>query len=106
MGYADSTGRPLYNASNPQNNAGQAGIGSITGNILGTNLYVDPNITVSGLIDNSAYLIVPGAVTVYESPQVRLQVNVIGTGEVQVGLYGYMGIAVKKATGVRKFNVA
>jgi HK97 family phage major capsid protein len=106
MGYADSTGRPLYNASNPQNNAGQASVGSITGNILGTNLYVDPNITVSGLIDNSAYLIVPGAVTVYESPQVRLQVNVIGTGEVQVGLYGYMGIAVKKATGVRKFNVA
>jgi HK97 family phage major capsid protein len=106
MGYADTTGRPLYNASNPQNNNGQAGIGSITGSVLGTNLYVDPNITVSGLIDNSAYLIVPGAVTVYESPQVRLQVNVIGTGEVQVGLYGYMGIAVKKATGVRKFNVA
>jgi hypothetical protein len=33
-----------------------------------------------------------------------LQVNVIGTGEVQIGLYGYMGIAVKKAAGVRRFT--
>ena len=106
LGYADSTGRSLYTASAPQNASGAAAVGSITGNVLGTNLYVDPNISTSGIVDESAFLIVPNAVTVYESPATRLQVNVIGTGEVQIGLYGYMGIAVKKATGVRRYNLA
>ena len=105
MGYADTTGRPLYTASAPQNSAGSAGVGSLTGSVLGTNLYVDPNIATSGIVDESAFLVVPGAVTVYESPVTRLQVNVIGTGEVQIGLYGYMGIAVKKAAGVRRYNL-
>jgi len=106
LGYADSSGRALYNAVAPQNASGNAAVSSITGNVLGTNLYVDPNITTSGVIDESAFLVVPEAVTVYESPATRLQVNVIGTGEVQIGLYGYMGIAVKKATGVRRFNLS
>ena len=104
LGYADSSGRALYNAVAPQNASGNASVSSITGNVLGTNLYVDPNITTSGVITESAFLVVPEAVTVYESPATRLQVNVIGTGEVQIGLYGYMGIAVKKATGVRRFT--
>jgi HK97 family phage major capsid protein len=106
LGYADSTGRSLYTASAPSNASGAASVGSITGNVLGTNLYVDPNISTSGIVDESAFLVVPNAVTVYESPATRLQVNVIGTGEVQIGLYGYMGIAVKKAAGVRRYNLA
>ena len=106
LGYADTTGRSLYNAVAPQNASGNASVSSITGNVLGTNLYVDPNISVSGIVDESAFLVVPSAVTVYESPAARLQVNVIGTGEVQIGLYGYMGIAVKKAAGVRRYNLA
>ena len=105
LGYADTTGRSLYTAVAPQNASGNAGVGSITGNVLGTNLYVDPNIATSGIVDESAFLVVPNAVTVYESPATRLQVNVIGTGEVQIGLYGYMGIAVKKAAGVRRYNL-
>lgn len=106
LGYADTTGRPLYTALAPQNAPGNGGIGSITGNVLGANLYVDPNITTSGIVDDSAFLVVPGAVTVYESPQTRLQVTVVGSGQIEVGVYGYMGIAVKKAAGVRRYNLA
>jgi len=105
MGYADGSGRPLYNAAQPQNAAGNVQGNSLMGNVLGTNLYVDPNISVTGVVDDSAFLVVPNAVTVYESPVTRLQINVIGTGELQIGLYGYMGIAVKKGAGVRRFNI-
>jgi len=105
MGYADGNGRPLYIAGNPQNSAGSTSVNSLLGSVLGTNLYVDPNIATTGIVDESAFLVVPSAVTVYESPVTRLQVNVIGTGEVQIGMYGYMGIAVKKGAGVRRFNL-
>ena len=106
MSFADTTGRSLYTANNPQNNSGAVSGTSIVGQVLGTNLYVDPNITVSGLIDESAFLIVPGAVSFYETPQTRLQVNLLSTGQVGINLYGYAAIAVKKATGVRRFNLA
>ena len=106
MGYADSTGRPLYTATAPQNAPGSAAGRSIRGNVLGTDLYVDPNIATTGIVDESAFLIAPDAVTVYESPQTRLQVTLISSGQVQIGLYGYLAIAVKKAGGVRRFNLA
>lgn len=106
MAFADTTGRPLYTANNPQNNAGAVSGQSIVGQVLGTNLYVDPNIATSGLIDESAFLIVPGAVSFYETPQTRLQVNLLSTGQIGINLYGYAAIAVKKAAGVRRFNLA
>jgi len=106
MGFADSSGRALYTANNPLNNSGAVSGQSIVGQVLGTNLYVDPNITVSGLIDESAFLIVPGAVSFYETPQTRLQVNLLSTGQVGINIYGYAAIAVKKPTGVRRFNIA
>jgi hypothetical protein len=105
MGYADSTGRPLYNAAAPANSPGNAGPGSIMGNVLGLNLYVDPNITVSGIIDESAFIVDPNSVSVYESGQTRLQVNLLETGQLRVNLYGYMAIAVKKPLGVRRYNL-
>ena len=105
MGYADSTGRPLYNAAQPANAPGNVGPGSIMGNVLGLNLYVDPNITASGIIDESAFIVDPNSVSVYESGQTRLQVNLLETGQVRVNLYGYMAIAVKKPLGVRRFNL-
>lgn len=106
MGYADSTGRPLYTAEAVQNAPGATSGQSITGSVLGTNLYVDPNITVSGLIDDSAYLVVPEAVTFYEGAQTRLQVNLLSTGQIGINLYGYYAIATKKAAGIRRYNVA
>lgn len=106
MGFADSTGRPLYFANNPMNNPGAVTGNSVVGNVLDKALYVDPFISASGFVDDSAFLVAPNAVTWYESPTTQLQVQVLGSGQVQVALYGYGAIAVKKATGVRRLNIA
>ena len=106
VGFADTTGRPLYSAYNPNNMPGVVTGQSITGQILGANLYVDPNSTVSGLIDDSLTLVVPEAVTFYESPQTQLQVTNTANGKIEVALYGYAAVAVKRPLGVRRFNVA
>lgn len=106
MGFADSTGRPLYFANNPSNNPGQVSGNTVVGNVLDKALYVDPFVSASGFVDDSAFLVAPNAVTWYESPTTQLQVQVLGSGQVQVALYGYGAIAVKKATGVRRLNIA
>jgi hypothetical protein len=105
MGAVDSTGRPIYNASNPWNNAGEAGPGSIKGNVLGLDLYVDYQ-AVATTIDDSAFIIVPSAVTWYESPTSYFSVNNVTNGQVQTMIYGYGSLLVKNAGGIRKFNVA
>ena len=105
MGAVDSTGRPIYNATNPWNAAGQSNPGSIKGNVLGLDLYVDYQ-AVATTIDNSAFIIVPSAATWYESPTSYFSVNNVGNMEVQTAIYGYGSLLVKNAGGIRKFNVA
>ena len=106
MGFADTTGRSLYTAAAPMNAQGQATPTSIVGNVLGTNLYVDHNITVSGVIDESMFLVAPSSVMWWESPTTELRVNALTTGEVEINLYGYGAIGVLKGgAGVRRFNL-
>jgi hypothetical protein len=105
LGATDSTGRPIYNAANPMNNAGSAIPTSIRGNVLGLDLYVDPN-AVSTTIDNSAFIVVPSSVSIYESPILRLSVNQPASGEIETALYGYMAAGVLVAGGVRRFNLS
>jgi len=105
MGFADSTGRALYTAAQPANASGVVTPTALTGSILGLNLFVDPNIGVSGLIDNSAYIVSPESYTTYESPTTRLQVQVLGSGQVEIAVYGYLAIAIKNPLAIRKFNV-
>jgi HK97 family phage prohead protease len=106
MGYADDNKRPLYAASQPQNAAGAVSQGSTVGNVLGANLIVDHNITTSGVIDDSAFLVAPGSVYTWESPTTELRVNLLGTGQIQIALYGYLGIYIgKSGKGVRRFNL-
>jgi HK97 family phage major capsid protein len=105
LGAVDSTGRPLFTASNAQNNPGVQSAGSIEGNIMGLNTYVDPYVAASGLVDDSAFIIAPEAVTWYEAPVTRLQVQLIETGQVRIGLYGYGCALVKQGDGVRRFNL-
>jgi HK97 family phage major capsid protein len=107
-GYADTTGRALYSAQGSTMNAsGSAVASSVRGNILGTDLIVDHNITTSGIADESAFLVAPGSVYVWESPQTQLRLNVLTTGELEIALYGYLGIYVgKSGKGVRRFAVA
>jgi HK97 family phage prohead protease len=106
-GYADSTGRALYSAQGATYNAsGTAVASSVRGNILGTDLIVDHNITTSGLVDESAFLVAPGSVYVWESPQTNLRLQVLTTGELEIALYGYLAIYVgKSGKGVRRFNM-
>jgi HK97 family phage prohead protease len=107
-GYADSTGRALYSAQGSTMNAsGTAVASSVRGNVLGTDLIVDHNIAASGVIDNSAFLIAPSSVYVWESPVTNLRLQVLSTGELEIALYGYLAVYVAKSgKGVRKFNLA
>jgi HK97 family phage prohead protease len=107
MGYADSTGRPIYTVASPQFNAsGQAVPTANRGNVLGTDLIVDHNIATSGIIDESAFLVAPGSVYTWESPSTELRVNLLGTGQIQIALYGYLAIYVgKSGKGVRRYNL-
>ena len=104
MGATDSTGRPIYNAANPTNNAGSSVPTSLRGNVLGLDLYVDPN-AVATTIDESAFIVVPSAVSIYESPTLRLSTNVPTSGEIETSLYGYMAVGVLVSGGVRRFNL-
>jgi len=106
-GYADTTGRALYSAQGATYNAaGTAVATSVRGNVLGTDLIVDHNITTSGVVDDSAYLVAPSSVYVWESPQTQLRVNVLTSGEIEINLYGYLAIYLAKSgKGVRKFNL-
>ena len=104
LGATDSTGRPIYNAANPMNNAGSSVPTSLRGNVLGLDLYVDPN-AVATTIDESAFIVVPSSVSIYESPILRLSTNVPTSGEIETSLYGYMAVGVLVAGGVRRFNL-
>lgn len=104
LGAKDSTGRPIYNAYNPANNAGQAGPRSLRGDVLGLDLYVS-NKAVATSIDESAFIVVPSAVAIYESPVLQLSTNVVTTGEIETMLYGYMAVKTITSGGVRRFNL-
>ena len=107
-GYVDGSSRPLYSAQGQTTNAsGQTVPSSIVGNVLGTSLIVDHNISVSGIVDESAFLVAPESVYVWESPTTQLRVNVLTSGEVEINMYGYMAVYVAKGgAGVRRFNLS
>jgi HK97 family phage prohead protease len=104
LGATDTTGRPIYNAGNPMNNAGSAMPTSIRGNVLGLDYYVDPNM-VSTSIDESAFIIEPRSIEIFESPALQLATNVPTTGEIEISLYGYIAAQAVFAGGLRRFNL-
>jgi len=101
MGYNDS-GRPIYNAAQPQNAAGVATPVSLRGNVAGLDLYVSRSL--SGTGDSSMIVVNPDAYTWFESPRLQLSSNLISTGQVQVMYYGYGALATKIANGANRFN--
>jgi HK97 family phage prohead protease/HK97 family phage major capsid protein len=105
MGAVDTTGRPIYNASNPMNNAGDSRPTTIKGNVLGLDLYVDHNAEAT-VIDDSAFIVAPECVTWYESPTSFFSVNVVSNMAVNTAIYGYGSALVKQAAGIRRFNLA
>jgi HK97 family phage major capsid protein len=102
MGYQDGADRPLYTAAAPQNAPGAVNGQSIVGNVLGANLFVDPHMGTGG--DEGMILLAPEAATWYESPVRQVRVDVIGSGQIEVAVYGYGAIAVKKPLGVRVYQ--
>jgi HK97 family phage prohead protease len=106
LGAKDNADRPIFTAMNPQNAGGVAGIAAPRGEVFGAQFYVDHNISTVGLIDNSAFLVSPDSVGVWESPAVQLSTNVLTDGSVQISLHGYLATKVLKSGGVRKFMIA
>ena len=104
LGAKDTTGRPIYNAGQPMNSAGSAVPTSLRGNVLGLDYYVDPNM-VSTSIDESAFIIEPNSIEIFESPALTLATNVPTTGEIELALYGYIAAGVTFAGGLRRFNL-
>jgi HK97 family phage prohead protease len=105
MGATDSTGRPIYSASQPMNAAGLTQPGSIRGNVLGLDLYVDKNFAATTTIDDSAVILAPEAFTVYRSATNFMSVNVVSNLQVQVAIYGYMATIAKMPNGIVRFNL-
>ena len=105
MGMVDSSNRPLFIASQPQNAAGSVSQ-SLRGSLLGLDLYVDYSLT--GVADGSIVVVNRESFTWYESPRLQLRADKVGTGQVEVGYYGYGAIATKvpSAGGAFKFNNA
>ncbi len=103
MSATDTTKRPIYNAIQPMNAAGQVGPGSIRGNVLGLDLYVDRNFAQTAVDDNSAIILAPEAFTVYRGPQAYMSVNVVSNLQVQVAIYGFMATIAKMPNGIIKF---
>jgi HK97 family phage prohead protease len=108
MGLVDSSNRPIFQQTiNPQNAGGTLTATAVRGNLLGLNLRVSRALTDgSGIGDNTMIVINPDAYTWYESPRLSLQTNVISTGQVQVGYYGYGAIATKLGAGAYRYMVA
>ena len=106
MGAVDTTKRPIYNAIQPMNAAGQVGPRSIRGNVLGLDLYVDKNFSQTAVDDNSAVILAPEAFTVYRSPQAYMSVNVVSNLQVQVAIYGFMATIAKMPYGIIKYQKA
>jgi len=100
----DGSQRPLFAAAAPQNAAGLMTQGSTAGTIAGLGLVVDPNIDtgtgISGIVYSS------DAATMYKSSAFQLRSNVVSTGEVEIGVYGYVATCPKYPTAFRSLTVA
>jgi HK97 family phage prohead protease len=103
MGYNDS-GRPIYNASQPQNAGGAVSAQSLRGNVAGLDLYVSRSLDAYTTGDQSMIVVNPDAFTWYESPRLQLRTDITATGQVSVAYYGYGALAVKIAGGAVWFN--
>jgi HK97 family phage major capsid protein len=100
----NDSGRPIYNAAQPQNAGGVVRPDSIRGNVAGLDLYVTANTAATTDTDGSILIVNPDAYTWYESPTYQLRADVVNTGQINIAMYGYGAIATKVAAGAFKVN--
>jgi HK97 family phage major capsid protein len=98
----NDNGRPIYNASQPQNAGGVVTPSSLRGNVAGLDLYVDYNNGGDG--DGTILIVDRDAYQWFESPSFQLRSNLISTGQVSIMMYGYGSIVTKIAAGAFKNN--
>jgi len=103
MGYNDN-GTPLFNAYQPQNQAGLVTGQSQRGVVLGLNFFVDNSGEITGTADDSMMVIEPDSYSWYESGNFRLDVNKPSDGTVEISLNSYGACATKIAAGANAFN--
>ena len=101
----NDSGRPIYMAQQPQNAGGVARPDSLRGSVAGLDLYVDPSLAATDA-DGTILIVNPDAYTWYEGPTFQLRANVIASGQITVGYYGYGALATKIAAGAFKNNKA
>ena len=99
----NDSGRPIYMAQQPQNAGGVARPDSLRGSVAGLDLYVDPSLAATDA-DGTILIVNPDAYTWYEGPTFQLRANVIASGQITVGYYGYGALATKIAAGAFKNN--
>jgi HK97 family phage major capsid protein len=102
----DSNKRPLFNvAGNSQNGMGVVEPGSAVGSVMGLPVYVDPYQGTTG--DDTIVIVNREAFTWYEGAgPLQLRTNIVGTGQVEVGYYGYGSAVTLSAGGSFGFNNA
>ena len=101
----NDSGRPIYTAQQPMNAGGVARPDSLRGTVAGLDLYVDPSLAATDA-DGTILIVNPDAYTWYEGPTFRLRADVIASGQITVGYYGYGALATKIAAGAFKNNKA
>lgn len=102
----DSSKRPLFSvAGNATNAMGAVQPGSPVGSVMGLPVYVDPYM--SGTGDKSMIVLNGESFVWYESAApLQLRTNIIGTGQVEVGYYGYGSAVTLTAAGAFNLNQA
>jgi phage head maturation protease len=101
----NDAGRPIYSqVSNPMNQPGVAVPTSLTGNVAGLNLYVDP--TNGGDGDGTILVVNPDAYTWYEGTSYQLRAESTADGSITVGVYSFGAVANKINAGAFKNNKA
>jgi HK97 family phage prohead protease len=100
----DGSQRPLFAAAAPQNAAGLMTQGSTAGTIAGLGLVVDPNIDTGSGVKGVVYS--SDAATFYRGPAQQIRANVVSTGEVEIGVYGYIATCRKYGSSFRNITVA
>jgi len=100
----DSSKRPLFNvAGSPSNAFGAVEPGSPVGTLLGLPIYVDPYQGTDG--DDTIMVVNRDSFVWYEGAgPLQLRTNIVGTGQVEVGYYGYGATATLTAGGAFGFN--
>jgi hypothetical protein len=99
----NDAGRPIYNAAQPMNAAGNVSPTSLRGNIAGLDLYADFSAP-AGSDDGSMIIVDPQAYTWYEGTSYQLRAESTADGSISVGVYSFGACATKIAAGAFRNN--